>query len=106
MLATPRGWQRRGAGRDGSWLGRRHDLVATASAALIRAVKQGDADEVSRLIVDEGADPHLVSGRCGGRTALQWAAGGEHVGTMQVMVGAGADMDKPNRSEHAQTGAK
>jgi hypothetical protein len=50
--------------------------------------------------LDEGADPDSQAAddgyRYGGRTALRNAAGGNHIGCMELLVAAGATVDKAN----------
>jgi hypothetical protein len=58
--------------------------------SLLKASKAGNTKEVTRLLRD-GASVFADG-------ALIWAAGGNHVDTMEVLVEAGADIDTKNQS--------
>jgi predicted RNA-binding protein YlqC (UPF0109 family) len=69
-----------------------------ATVDMVKAAQGGRTEEVARLLRDFNADPNGVDERVGG-TALSWAACGNHVSTMEVLVHAGADLNKPNKGE-------
>lgn len=65
-----------------------------ATIAMIQAAALGQTRDVVRLLVDEGAEADGVDWR--DNTAMCYAAQGNHVDMMNVLVAAGAELQKTN----------
>jgi ankyrin repeat protein len=71
--------------------------VTQLNADLLRAVPAGNAERVSQLL-GAGASPNAWDNTR--RTALTWAATGDHVAVARLLVSAGADPDPQDNTRN------
>ena len=71
--------------------------VAHAKPSLIAAARAGN-DRLVRQILKQGADPNDTEGQLWGNTSLKEAANYGHLEVVELLIAAGADLNKADRA--------
>ena len=71
--------------------------VAHAKPSLIAAARAGN-DRLVRQILKQGVDPNDTEGQLWGNTSLKEAANYGHVEVVELLIAAGADLNKADRA--------
>lgn len=72
--------------------------VHAAGPSLIAASRAGNAGLVKRLLKQRGADVNDTEGQLWGNTPLKEAANYNHLQVVELLIAAGADLDKADRA--------